>query len=293
MRWAEVAVEATEESLDAVANILIEEGCGGTAAVGSSACSSGKGVRVLGYLPVDDRLEDRLNNVRERVGLLGELGLELGSDEVGVKWVEDDEWRDEWKKFFKPVRVGKIVVKPPWDDYSANPGEIIIELDPGMAFGTGYHPSTRLCLQALQDCIKGGETVLDVGTGSGILAIASVKLGASKAVGLDVDSAAVEVAQTNVENERLCDTIEIRQSDSPRAFDGAAEVVVANIVANVIIEMAEDLCAKLKPGAKLITSGIVNERANEVAEKLEGAGARTVEIRQDGEWTALISERAA
>ena len=292
MRWAEVAVEATGESLDAVANILIEEGCGGAAAVGSSACVLGKTVRVLGYLPVDDTLEDRLNSVRERVGQLRELGLELGSDEVGVKWVEDDEWRDGWKEFFKPVRIGRIVVKPSWEDYRAGPEDVIVELDPGMAFGTGYHPSTRLCLLALQDCIAGGETVLDVGTGSGILAIAGVKLGAAKAVGLEVESSAVETARANVENEDLCDRIEIRQGDSPAVFDGTVEVVVANIVANVILEMANDLCAKVAPGGKLITSGIVNDRASEVAEKLKAAGVRTVEIRQDGEWTALISEKA-
>ena len=292
MRWAEIAVEATGDSLDAVANILIEEGCGGAAAVGSSSCVLGKGVRVLGYLPVDDTLEERLNSVRERIGQLGELGLELASDKVRVKWVDEEAWQEEWKKFFKPVRIGRIVVKPSWEDYDAGPEDVIVELDPGMAFGTGYHESTRLCLLALQDCIAEGDVLLDVGTGSGILAIAGVKLGAERAVGLDVESLAVEVAQANVKSAGLSDRIQVRKADSPRAFDGTADVITANIVANVIVGMAEDLCAKLRPGGKLITSGIINERASEVAEKLEAAGARTVEVRQDGEWTALISEKA-
>lgn len=284
MKWVEIAVDAAPESQDAASNVLIEEGCAGTAVE--------SGARVLGYLPVDDRLEDRLEAIRERVLRLPEFGLPLGSTDISVRFVHDDGWATAWKRFFKPVRIGRIVVKPSWEEYAAIPGDVIIDLDPGMAFGTGYHPTTQMCLAALQELIKGGETVLDVGTGSGILSIAAVKLGAAQAVGIDIDSVAVEVAEENVKRERLEDRIEIVRADSPLAFEGVADIAIANIIAKTIIQMAGDLRAKLVLGGKLITSGIIAERADEVRNALLEAGIRTLEVRQDGDWAALISEAA-
>ena len=284
MKWVEIAVDAAPDSRDAASNVLIEEGCAGTA-VGSDT-------KVLGYLPVDDRLEARLDAIRARVFRLPDFGLPLESTDISVRFVQDDGWATAWKQFFKPVRIGRIVVKPSWEEYAAIPGDVIIDLDPGMAFGTGYHPTTQMCLAALQELIKGGETVLDVGTGSGILSIAAVKLGAAQAVGIDIDSVAVEVAEENVKRERLDDKIEIVRADSPLAFEGIADIVIANIIAKTIIEMAGDLRAKLAPGGKLIASGIIAERADEVRNALLEAGIRTLEVRQDGDWAALISEAA-
>ena len=283
MKWVEIAVDAAPDSRDAASNVLIEEGCAGTA-VGSDT-------GVLGYLPVDDRLEIRLDAIRVRVLRLPEFGLPLGSTDISVRFVHDDGWATAWKQFFKPVRIGRIVVKPSWEEYAAIPGDVIIDLDPGMAFGTGYHPTTQMCLAILQDRIQGGETVLDVGTGSGILAIAAIKLGAARAVGIDVDSVAVEVAIENVKRERLEDRVEIVRADSPAAFEGEADVVVANIIARTIIEMAVDLRDKVKRGGYLITSGIIAERADEVRAALEPVGLATKDVRCDGEWAALISRR--
>lgn len=283
MKWVEVAVDAAAESQDAASNILIEEGCAGTAVT--------SGTRVLGYLPIDDRLEARLDAIRARVLRLPGFGLPLKSTDISVRFVQDDDWATAWKQFFKPVRIGRIVVKPSWEEYAAAPGDVIIDLDPGMAFGTGYHPTTQLCLAALQEIVKGGESVLDVGTGSGILAIAAVKLGAERAVGMDIDSVAVEVAVENVKREGLEKRIEIVRADSPAAFNGEADIVIANIIAKTIIEMAGNLRAKLAPEGKLITSGIIAERADEVQNAFLEAGIRTLEVRRDGDWAALISER--
>lgn len=292
MRWVEISIEATESSIDAVSNILVEEGCGGSVIGPTLASAAHACTRVAGYLPVDDRLETRLSSIRDRVRLLPTFGLPLESDEVTVTWVEDEEWATAWKKHFKPVRVGRVIVKPPWEEFPTEPGDVVVSIDPGMAFGTGYHPTTQLCLLALQDHIKGGETVLDVGTGSGVLAIAAVLLGAVRAEGLDFDSVAVEAATENVEQAQLSDRIIIRQADTPMVFDGHADLIVANIIPAVLIEMAKALAAKVKPGGIVLGSGIVTERAESVKTAFDGVGLRLLEERTDGEWVALVCEKA-
>ncbi|MCE5313937.1 50S ribosomal protein L11 methyltransferase, partial [bacterium] len=196
------------------------------------------------------------------------------------------------KKFFKPLKIGRIVIRPTWEEYHPQPDELLIDLDPGMAFGTGSHPTTKLCLEALQDYIKGGETVLDMGTGSGILAMAAAKLGAAHVVGLEIDPVAVEAAVENVKRVNLESVICIKRADCPSAFDGKADIVLANIIAKVIIEMADGLASKVKPGGKLIASGIVHERSQEVIDALTGAGLTLTEIRKEGDWAALIMTSA-
>lgn len=293
MRWVEIAVEATEASIDAVCNILVEEGCGG-AVIGPTANATANAAnRVAGYLPVDDRLETRLTSIRERVRSLPALGLPLVSDELTVAFVEDEEWATAWKKHFKPVRVGRIVIKPTWEELDAGPDDVIVEIDPGMAFGTGYHPTTQLCLLALQDLVKGGEVVLDMGTGSAVLAIAAAKLGAARVVGLDYDSVAVEVAEENVRQAGLEDVIQIGRAESPMAFEGQADLITANIIAKVLVDMAEELAAKTKPGGKCVASGIVHERADDVVNAFAAVGLDVVERRVDGDWVALVCERVA
>jgi len=291
MRWVEIAVEAVDASVDAVANILIDEGCGGAVIGPTPGSTSQNAARVAGYLPVDDRLEARLARIGERTRLLPGYGLPLESEEITVTWVQDEEWTTAWRKHFKPVRVGRVVVKPTWEEYAALDGDVIVEIDPGMAFGTGYHPTTQLCLLALQDRIKGGESVLDVGTGSGILAIAAARLGARSVVGLDFDSVAVEAATANVEQTGLAGSVAIRQADSPLAFEGQADLVVANIIAKVLVDIAGELSEKVRPGGTVIGSGIVTERVDDVKAAFEAAGLRVVEQRTDGDWVALIAER--
>lgn len=290
MRWVEITVSATDASADAVANILIDEGCGGSAINRTPDMEPNGEIDVMGYLPVDDRLEGKLISIKARVKELPGLGLDLTSDEITVKWVEDEDWGTAWKKYFKPLPVGKIVIKPTWEEYEPKPGDIILEIDPGMAFGTGSHATTQLCMLALQDYIKGGETVLDMGTGSGILAISARLLGAEKIVGFDVDPLAVRIARENVERISMENVIKIDEAESPLAFDGVADVIVANIIAVVIINLAESFRAKIKTGGKLISSGIIREREDEVKEKLESVGFKTLEVRREGEWVSIISE---
>lgn len=288
MRWVEIAIQAAPASVDAASNVLIEEGCGGTV-IGPDPPAL-----VTGYLPVDDRLEERLESIRSRIASFADYGLKLDSDDLTVRWVADEEWATAWKKHFKPVRVGRVVVKPTWEPSpSTRSGDVIVEIDPGMAFGTGYHPTTQLCLLVAQDIINGGEVVLDVGTGSGVLAIAAAKLGARLAVGLDIDSVAVEIAEDNVRRAGLSDRITIRRADSPLVFDGQADVVFANIIARVLMDMAGALAEKVKIGGKVVASGIVAGRADDVRQAFESAGLSVVDRRAKGDWIALVCERTA
>lgn len=290
MRWAEISIDALAESADAATNILLDNGCAG-ASESENVNGSSDTVRVTGYLPVDDLLESRLNPIRQSVRLLPALGLPLASEDVTVRWVDDQDWAEAWKKYFKPFSVGRIVIKPTWEDYEPTEGQLTVELDPGMAFGTGAHPTTQLCLTILQNIIKGGETVLDVGTGSGILAIAAAKLGAGRVVGVDNDPVAVKIAQENVSTSGLDQTISILQASSPGEVEIEAVVVVANILAGVIIDMAEALVAKVKPGGLLTTSGIIEDRADEVSAELQKLGMQPVETQRQGEWVAMVHQK--
>jgi len=291
MRWIEVGVNAAPESIDAVTNILMEHGCGGTAVCGSSDCVSEGGARVTGYFPADDRAQARLSGICDRVRSLPSFGLRLVSDEVAVRWVEDTEWVDAWKQFFRPVRIGRVVVSPSWRSVAPRPDDVVVQLDPGMAFGTGYHETTRLCLLALQERIKGGERVLDVGTGSGILAIASAKLGASEVVGLEIDPVAAEAARSNVRNAGLDAVVRVCEADSPRAFAGEADVVVANIVAETIICLGDALAEKTRRGGTLIVSGVILDREAEVASRLSALELELAGCGHLGEWAALAFRR--
>lgn len=291
MRWVEISIQATPTSVDAASNVLVEAGSGGTVLGATLASADAQSTRVTGYLPVDDRLECRLTTIRSRIAEFADYGLPLESEDVTVKFVEDEEWATAWKKHFKPIRVGRVIVKPTWEEFDTQPGDVVIDIDPGMAFGTGYHPTTQLCLHALQERLKGGEVVLDVGTGSGVLAIAAAKLGAKRVVGLDVDTVAVEVAQENVAQAGLPETLRIERADSPLAFEGEADLVVANILAQVLIDMSGQLAQKVRPGGLLISSGIIAERSEDVKAAFEAIGLNTVEEKRDGDWVALISER--
>ncbi|MCE5198132.1 MAG: 50S ribosomal protein L11 methyltransferase [Armatimonadota bacterium] len=293
MRWVEITIEARDTSADAASNILLEEGCQGAATTQIADEPSGGGPDIVGYLPVDDRLEARLENIRDRVRQLPELGLKLRSKQITIRWVHEEDWADAWKKFFKPIKIGRIVIKPSWEDYAAQADDIIIDIDPGMAFGTGYHDTTQLCLMALQEHLNEGDTVLDVGTGSGILAMAAARLGASRVVGLENDPVAVDAAQANVNRMGLDDIIKIELAESPLTFKGEADLVLVNIIPKVIIGMAEDLAVKVRPGGKLIASGIVPDRAKDVIGKLESVGLELLEDKRSNEWVALVTEKQA
>jgi len=285
MQWAAISIDTEgEEAKEAATKILMDFGCNGVALDNAGE----EGARITGYLPSDDRLETSLLRIKAAVALLPTIGVEGVSEEITVKFVKEEDWATAWKTYFKPIRIGRhLIVTPPWEDPGAGERDRVVVIDPGMAFGTGNHPTTQLCLAALEDFVTAGDTVADIGTGSGILAIAAAKLGAAEVFATDIEPLAVQIAARNaIENQ-----VPLETSTEP-PLDRQFNVVVSNILANVLIEMADDLAAMTKPGGVLIASGIIDERENDVRLYLEGAGFTCIETRESGEWVALILRRS-
>jgi ribosomal protein L11 methyltransferase len=242
---------------------------------------------VIGYLPEDERLDSRRSKLEADIGRLGNhIGLVY---RISYREVDEQNWAESWKAFFWPQKVGeRIVVKPSWRDYARSPGEIVLELDPGMAFGTGTHPTTALCVQLIERHLKPGDSFLDIGTGSGILLVAAAKLGAGRLCGGDRDEVAVRVAAENlrrngIDVHRVC----LAQGALAAPFRGRFEVVAANILTHVIIELLGDVARLLKPGGVFIGSGIIDPNRDLVAGKMREVGFEVLEIRQKEGWVAL------
>ncbi len=282
MRWAEIAVEVSGDAQEAVGALLTEvAGCQGYSAALEM---------VLGYLPVDDRLEGTLLALRNSLASLVDAGFPEVVPEITVRFVEEADWANAWKQYFKPQRIGRrLVVKPTWEAWDAAPDDVVIEIDPGMAFGTGLHATTRLCLRALEDAVVPGVSVADVGTGSGILAAAAARLGAARVAAVDIDPLAVRIARENVALNHTESIVHVAESDVPPP--GTFDIVVANILADVIIGMAPALRDALRPHGTLIASGIIDTRAEDVRQGLIEVGLTIQETPTEGEWAAIIAQR--
>jgi len=230
-------------------------------------------------------------NLREYTGFLKERFTALAIDaEITLDGVNEEDWAESWKQYYKPIPLGRVTIVPAWEKYDAAPGEVIIKMDPGMAFGTGTHETTRLVMKIMQDEISGGERVLDVGTGSGILAICASKLGAKSVNAYDIDPVAVKVARENALADG-CENITVGVSDLLFGVDlseGKYDFCVANIVADIIIRMMPDIKKYLKPGAPLILSGIISMRADEVKRSVSENGFTVVREEKENDWLALM-----
>lgn len=286
MRWALMTVECAPEAVDAVSYAFLEAGCGGVMVQGENP------VTVQGSLPVMDELMGRIQGLREHLGRLPEFGLPALVGDLTLRYAEEEDWANAWKQYFKPIRLGRrLVVKPSWERYQAGEDELVIELDPGMAFGTGGHPTTQLCLKALEETVTPGMTVADIGTGSGILALAAANLGASLVCATDIDALPRKIARENVERNGLAGVVRILEME---AFDAQArecDLIVANIVANTIIELAPSVAPRLKPGGIFIASGIVEEHHDTVREALAAVGLTHIATKREDIWVCLVSRR--
>ncbi|KRQ86659.1 Ribosomal protein L11 methyltransferase [Caloramator mitchellensis] len=249
-----------------------------------------KAAVVKGYFSDEDNIDEILKYINERLEELKSDGFDIGEGKILVNQVYEEDWATSWKKYYKVTKLGKrIVVKPRWEEYTPEDNEIVIELDPGMAFGTGTHETTILCLELLEKYLKGGETVFDIGTGSGILAIASSKFGAEKVVGVDIDEVAVDAARENVEYNNI-GNVEIRHGNLTDVLTEKADIVVANIIADIIINMTSSIKNFIKQEGLFIVSGIIQDRKNDVLKELENNNLKIIEIKEMGEWVGIVSK---
>jgi len=216
----------------------------------------------------------------------------MGSWTLTAREIKEEEWAENWKKFWHPQKIGKkTVICPTWEDYEPGQGEIVIKLDPGSAFGTGTHPTTRLCVQALESVIPEFNrkiTMADVGTGSGILAIAGIKLGVSHAIGVDNDPSVISVAEENAGKNNISDKCEF-YTGSAVDIKGKFDIVTANILTEVLVEIMPDLKKLLNPDGILILSGIIKRKQPLIEESLENSGLKIREIPEEGEWIAPVN----
>lgn len=249
---------------------------------------------VTAYYPEDEDLQKRLQGIETD---LAAAEKRTGSFRIGptlFRKVSETDWSDEWKQYFHVTRVGKhIVVKPSWECYEPEVEDVVLELDPGMAFGTGTHPTTVLVLEALEKLIYPDTTVFDVGTGSGILAMTAAKLGAKNIKAVDIDGVAVRTAKENIAKAGLADRIEVKQGDLLHGTEGKADVIVANILADIIILLLPDIPGKLKKGGLFFASGIIEDYQQDVTEAAVKVGLRVKEVTRIKDWVGLLMEKAS
>jgi len=289
MEWLQVSVTVENETAEAVAEVLSRYASRGVVIeAGPDGWNAGP-VIVRAYLPADDQLRANKRSVEEALWHLGQI---QPIPAPSFQSIAEADWAEAWKKQLKVLHIGqRIVIRPSWLDYTPAPKEIVIQLDPGMAFGTGLHPTTQMCLMTLEELVRPGAQVLDLGTGSGILAIAAAKLGAGRVLAVDNDPMAVKTARGNVATNEVQGTIDLING-SLTDVSGNYDLLVVNILAKVIVEMAQQGLTKLvRPGGKLIAAGIIAEQKPQVITALEQAGLALVEQRQTDDWVCLVAER--
>ena len=306
MQWAEVSVDTSHEAMDLVSEILQELGAAGVViedpALLNEYIRSGlwdytdlkeseetEVVRVKAYWALDEELEGKLQNLSERLASLAQHGIDKGAGAVSWKAVADEDWSETWKEFFHTEKIGaRTVIKPTWEEYEAKAGEIVVELDPGAAFGTGQHATTSLCIRALEDLVRPGMTVFDVGTGSGVLAIVAAKLGAKRVEAVDFDPVAVRVARENVRQNGAEDVVHTERSDLLKSVEGEADLIIANIIADIIVRLFGEVKGSLAAGGTMLLSGIIEDRLADVVEAAGRHGFSVEKIEQEKGWAAVI-----
>lgn len=311
MKWSEISIHTSHEATEAVANILHEAGASGVVIEDSEEPDRihedrfgeiydlkkedfpAEGVIVKAYLPVNSFLIETVKEISESVDELSQYGLDVGLNQVKTNEVDEEDWATAWKKYYHPVKISsRFTIVPTWETYEpVDSDELIIELDPGMAFGTGTHPTTVMCLQALEKYVKQGDSVIDVGTGSGVLSIGAALLGASAVHALDLDEVAVVAAKENISLNKVDDIIEVSHGNLLDSIKEPASIIVANILAEVIMTFSGDAYSILPKDGLFIVSGIIAQKRDLVKDDLQSKGFEIVESVLMEDWVAIIAAK--
>jgi ribosomal protein L11 methyltransferase len=304
MHWLELTVQTHPEAVESISELLNRYTTGGVAIEEpielidegqEYRVLTGQPVKVHAYLPIDGKEEAARQQVAEGLWHLSSLGPQFVGD-LQTRVVHEEDWANAWKDYYHITHIGqRLVIRPSWREYIPMNNEVVLELDPGMAFGTGLHPTTRMCLEQIEQRTRPGVCVLDVGTGSGILALAAAKLGAANVHCIDNSSVAVESAVANAETNHLSDRINVvlgvlDETESTR-LSGQYDLVLANIIARVIGSIAPYLAQVLAPDGMLITSGIIEDRRHEAEQPLLAAGLKLIDQVMIDDWVTLIMQK--
>lgn len=305
MQWIEVNVQVTHEAVEVVADILTAAGTSGVAIEDPQLINNLRNsgtwelcdipeqenteiVTVSAYYADDEKLQDRLKQIESELAAVEERIGSFRFGNIRFRSLSEKDWANEWKQYFHVTHVGEsLVIKPSWEDYIPKEGEHVIKIDPGMAFGTGTHHTTNMCMARLEKVLPANAEVFDVGTGSGILAIAAALLGAKSVKAVDIDAVAVRVARENIADNGLEDKIEVKEGDLLRGTEGQADVIIANIIADIIIMLLKDIPGKLKDDGIFLASGIISDRRADVEAAAAEVGMKVDHVDEKGGWVVM------
>lgn len=307
MNWAEVQIKTTPEYEELISSILYDVGASGLAIEDprdilelSQSTESwalidpdlinleADDIIIKAYFAEAEDLDYKIQEIKYKIknnDILREVQAE-----ITINMVNDEDFADNWKKYYKPTRIGdRILIKPTWEDYAPQEGDLLIELDPGMAFGTGTHETTILCTEALEKYVKEGDIVYDIGCGSGILSIVAAKLGAKKVIAVDLDEVCIKVSNENIRINQVDDIVELKKGNLLDVVEGKANIIVSNIIAEIIVEMIKDLKVHLEDKGIFITSGIIEDKKTMVEKALIENGFKILETRMKNDWALIIA----
>lgn len=311
MKWTEISILTTNEAVEAISNILHEAGASGVVIEDSGELTKDRidqfgeiyalnpldfpknGVIIKAYLSATSFLAETVEEIKLAITNLINYDINIGENLVSISEVNEEDWATAWKQYYHPVKISeRFTIVPTWEDYTpVSTDELIIELDPGMAFGTGTHPTTVMCLQALEKVVKKDNSVVDVGTGSGVLSIGAALLGAKKVHALDLDLVAVTAAKENIELNKVDHIVDVHHGNLLETVNEPADVVVANILAEIIMTFTDDAFSIVKPGGLFVTSGIIGAKKEDVKQALIDSGFTIEEILMMEDWVAIIARR--
>ncbi|MGL4739073.1 MAG: 50S ribosomal protein L11 methyltransferase [Cellulosilyticaceae bacterium] len=310
MDYIQVAIETTTEAVEAISYFLVEENAGGVEICDPKDVMNQDRTQVLfdlideslmkddgldtvfvkAYFSTEIDIKEKIDAIQKHLKTVSEF-LNIGSGAISLLDIPEEKWANEWKKYYKPVKLGKnILIKPTWETCEVK-DELVIEMDPGMAFGTGTHETTALCAMLTEQYIKPEDTVLDIGTGSGILGIIAAKMGAKRVIGVDIDPVAVRVAKENVATNHVSDVMDVRAGNLLDVVSEKGNIVVSNIIADVIIILADQVDQVVAEDGVWIASGVINSRKADVMEAMARNGWVTVEVHEQKEWVAIVAKR--